>query len=719
MIAILGFLPFVEWIGGGHSAGWFRLVSAEWLSGSIIGLGVPVIAFIVVRRTGFWPTGLRNRLVAAVTEHPARTALIAGGIALAGYATVAVIIFNGRPLHLDELVQLLQAQIFAEGRVTRVLAPYPEFFSAQHVVEANGRVFGQFPLGGPLMLVPGVLLGASWLVGPFFGACSVMLFWFLVRDVEPRPSVALGATVIFAAAPFTVFMSGSHMNHVTALTWLLVAMWCLHRVTQRHTPAPLLALVCGLALGMAAAIRPVDAAAFALPAAGWLLWRCVRRPALIGDLLAAGVGVAIPAAAILAFNAHTTGDPLLFGYELLWGSGHRLGFHDAPWGVPHTPARGLEIVNLMFLRLQTYLFEAPVPSLVPVIAALLLSREVRGFDRYLLWSSALLVAGYFAYWHDGFYLGPRFAYLLMPAIALWTARLPGLVRDRLPRLAGADRFVMLAYLTSAIVALAVSIPIRARQYAGGLTSMRLDYLAPARERGVRDALILVRESWGSQLIVRMWALGVPRSAAEMLYRGIDVCMLEGVISRLERDGVAGQGALDALTPLLRDSARVVISDLSPTNSERKLPGFEYGRLCQQRVLENRAGYTLFPPLLVQRGDGNVYARELHARDTLLIGMFPLRPVYILRATSSDVGAPLGLYPFSSDSARADWALSEPEPTVSVDRGPARDRSNSGNSVSGSDRLTSGVPSTAVGEAMGLSPRPAPARRHIDVQPAGR
>jgi hypothetical protein len=669
--AILGFLPLAEWIPGGHSAEWYPVVAGEWISGSMIGVGVPIVAFIVLRRLGIWPAGVGERLASHAAARPALTATMLGLTAFAGYAAIALLVFDGLPLTIDEIVQVMQARIFAAGEVSRPVPQYPEFFGALNVVQENGRMFGQFPIGGPLMLLPGVLVGATWVTGPVMGACSAVLCWLLVREVEPRPAAALGASVLFAAAPFTAFMAGSHMNHVHTLAWLLLAMWCLVRVTRGESRALLPAFACGFALGMAAAVRPVDGAAFALPAAVWLLARGLRRPALLWDVVAAGAGIAIPASAILAFNALTTGDPLLFGYEILWGTSHRLGFHEAPWGAPHTPARGLEIANLMFLRLQTYLFESPVPSLVPVIAALALTPRVRGFDRYLLWSSVLLVIAYFAYFFDGYFLGPRFAYPLLPALALWTARLPGLARDRLPSIAGADRFVLLAYATSLMVALAAGIPIRVAQYVGGLTSMRFDFVAPAAARGIRDALILVRESWGAQLMARMWGLSVPRSAAELLYDNIDACLLEETLARLERAGVTGPAATDTISLLLRDSARVVESDKSPDTTERMLPGLEYGVVCRKRVSEDRAGYTFIPPILATDPGSNVYARELHARDTLLLKLYPSRPVYVLRAVSSEMGARLELFPFSMDSAQADWALSELGQTAERTRGPWR------------------------------------------------
>jgi hypothetical protein len=659
-VAVLGFLPIANWVPGGHAAEWYRAVASEWLSGSAVALGVAVVAFVILRRFDWWPgRGWGPRVAAMAAESPVASALILSVVVGALYGLVAHRVFDARPLLIDEIVQVMQARIMAQGRAALAAAEYPEFFSALHVVDVNGRVFSQFPPGGPLMLLPGVLIGAPWIMGPLWGALSAALYWALVRNVEPRPTVALGAAMLFALAPFTVFMAGSHMNHVPTLTWLCVGLWSLQRVGRSESAVPGFAFVAGLAFGMMALVRPVDGGAFAVPAAVWLLARMRRVPDAWREVVASGVAIAICLAGLLAYNALTTGQPLLFGYELLWGRSHGLGFHDAPWGVTHTPARGLELVNLFFLRLQTYLFETPLPSLVPVVVALALTPGVRGFDRYLLWSSALLVVGYFAYWHDGFFLGPRFFYLLLPALALWTARLPSLVRERVPRMAGGDRFVLLAYAASALVALGVSIPVRARQYAGGLTSMRHDYLAPARDAGIENALVLVRESWGAQLMARLWGLGVSRSEAETFYRSVDACILEEQVATLERRGIRDAAAVAALTPLLRDSSRVIESQLSPDRTERVLPGQTYGPVCVRRLLEDRAGYTFLAPLLAVNHGSNVYARDLHARDTLLLRAFPTRPVYLLRAASSDVGAPLVLVPLAVDSARAEWGAASP------------------------------------------------------------
>lgn len=653
VLTVLSFLPFVNWIGGGHSAPSYPTTAGEWVSGSAISIGSAIVLFLVLRRLDWWPSGWA-RLAESATRHGALTGSLLGIVAMVLFGIVAIEVLSARPLQIDEIVQVMQARIFAEGRLARPADVNPEFFSVLHVVDVNGTVYSQFPPGGPLMLVPGVIAGMAWLTGPVFGAIAVVTFWRLTRATEASSGIALGAALLFAVSPFMVFMAASHMNHVPTLAWLCLALVGLHKLTSRDGDRPVTALLMGFCLGAMISIRPVDGAAFALPAGLWLLARTVRRRTSLASLLASGVGVALPVIAMLAYNRATTGSATLFGYELLWGASHALGFHRAPWGGTHTPVRGFELVNLYFLRLQTYLFETPLPSLAPAIAALALVRRLTPFDRYLLASSAVLVLGYFAYWHDGFFLGPRFLYLLLPALALWTARLPAIVRDRFPGL-GADRVVVLVYAVSAVIAMLVSVPLRARQYAGGLSSMRQDYLAPAASAGVEGALILVRESWGAQLIARLWGLGVSRSDAEALYRTVDTCVLEHTVSRAENSGLRGSAALERLRPLTEDSLRLIESALSPDGTERVLPGTTYSRLCQQRILEDRGGYTFLAPLLARDAGTNTYARDLHARDTLLLQRHAGKAVYVLRASSSAVGAPLLLEALKMDSARAEWA----------------------------------------------------------------
>ena len=656
LIVVFGFLPWANWIPQGHEAEWYAIVLDDWATGSVIVVGVAVVLAILSRRIpALWRPGALMPVLARYDRHPLTVTVIISALSVVLYLLLAITVFDGKPLLIDEIVQVFQARTFASGALSREAFAYPEFFSGMHVIDAGGKVYSQFPAGGPAMLAIGSLLGAEWIVGPVSGALTVLVFGWLVQRLDGSAGVRLGATLLMAFAPFTVFMAASHMNHVTVLLWLTVAMGCLAVITDSESRAVVPALGLGLALGVAATIRPVDALAFGLPAGVWLLWRTARRAGRWPELLASGLAIVPPVAALLWVNLHTTGRPLLFGYTVLWGDTQSLGFHAAPWGAVHTPMRGVELINLYFLRLQTYLFESPLPSLVPAALALLLSRTLRPFDRYHVVSGSLLVGLYFAYWHDGFYLGPRFMYPLIPVLVLWTARLPGILRDRfgdtLPH-----RTAVYGYAVIAVAVVAVTGPIRGSEYSHGLLTMRWDADAAAERAGIRDALVLVRESWGAQILALLWARDIGRSEAEGLYRKIDSCILYEEVLSLEAAGLSGEDASVALQPLLADSARVIESPHSPDYTERYLPGSFYSDRCRRRIQEDRAGFTLYSPLINAERNNNVFARDLHARDTLLFAAYPDRAVFLLKPDDAGVASPLRFHPVSVDSLYRTWGL---------------------------------------------------------------
>jgi hypothetical protein len=334
-----------------------------------------------------------------------------------------------------------------------------------------------------------------------------------------------------------------------------------------------------------------------------------------------GVGVAAPMALAFWVNAQTTGHPLRFGYDLLWGAGHSLGFHATPWGAVHTPQRGLELIGLYLTRLNTYLFELPFPSLLLPAAGLWASRRLRAIDRYLLASAGMVALGYWAYWHDGFFLGPRFVFAWLPVLVLWSAR--------------GVRAVACATVERPAIGRGALVAV---SYRNGLRSMRIP-TSVAAEAGVQDALVLVQESWGAQLIVRLWEIGISRPDAEVLYRSVDACVLETAVQRLREEAVAGREALQRLRPLMADSGRLVPSDVSPDFTERRLPGLAYGPACVARIEDDRRGYLLYAPWRLV-DDGNVYARWIPGREAEIRAYFPGRPVYVLRRAGSAVDAPL-------------------------------------------------------------------------------
>jgi hypothetical protein len=650
-LLVFGFLPLVNWIPGGRQAPWYPIAVGGWLSGSAIVLGATVLLLIVARRVPVLraEAWLEHPRVGRIAESGFTGAAVAA-LALLLYVLLARLVFSARPLVIDEVVQTFQAQLLARGRLWLPTPPHPEFVSQLNLIDAGGKTYSHFPIGGPAMLALGELIHAPWLVNPIAGALSVLLFHRVVSHIELRPRVRLAATILFAFAPFTAFMAGSFMNHVPALTWLLLGLAGLAEVTGTDRPPLWWAFACGAGFGMAAAIRPLDAAIFAAPAGAWICARAIRRRIPVSALVVAGVGLAIPVAGLLAANWATTGAPLRFGYEVMWGHNVGLGFHPSPWGERHTVSDGIELINLYFLRLEEFLYESPVPSLVPVIGGLLLARRLPPFDRYLLLTAGLLTAVYFAYWHDGYYLGPRFMYPLLPVMVLWTARLPALVRERFP--VGATRAVLFAYATAVVIACVAGVPVRVSQYSALFPVMRWDVSRAADAAGARNAIVFVRETWGAQLLARMWTLGVERQDAERIFQHVDACRLEGAITDLEARREAGavtpEQTLTLLAPMMLDSARTIASPFSPDSTERFEPGRPYRQVCADRINDDRGGTTLLPPLLLAR-DGNVYVRDLHSRNRLILDQYPGRPVFLLHPRSAQGIAPPVFYPLSRDS----------------------------------------------------------------------
>lgn len=629
-------LPLANWIPGGERDADYSARLGDWALGSALCAMVGVLVWFVLRRrvddagAPAVPSDIANERVALLW-------LCVGAAVL--YAAVSLLAFSGRPLHLDEIIHVLQAQDLAAGRLTHTFAGPAPFFSVMHEVIVGSRSFGHFPVGGPAMLVPGVLLGATWLVGPVFGAVSAWAFGTLLRELEPTATARwrIAATTVFVLTPFGAFMFGSHMNHATTLAWLLLATVALSRAVQDDASV-WWGLATGVGLGIAATIRPLDAAAFALPAAAWLAWRARlgRRPLVL--LFLSGIGVAAPVSLLLWTNVETTGHALRFGYDLLWGASQGLGFHDAPWGEAHTPSRGVELISLYLTRLNTYLFELPFPSLLLPAIGLWAMPGLRPLDRYVAASAVLIGAGYWAYWHDGFYLGPRFVFAWLPALVLWSARgWSALMRTSASR--PAVRNGLRASLGTGVALAVVTIAVvRLPTYRNGMISMRVPSAAAA-EASVIDALVLVQESWGSQLLVRLWDRGISRPEAEFLYRSVDSCVLEESVSALERTGTRGEAARAVLVPLSADSARLVKSTLTPDPTERLLPGLPYTPNCLQRIAEARRGFLPLAPWRIVR-DGNTYARWLPGRESEIAAHFPGRPVYLLRRAGSSVDAPL-------------------------------------------------------------------------------
>jgi hypothetical protein len=425
-----------------------------------------------------------------------RPAIAAAGLALFAAALAAFLsqrVFEGIPHVSDAVSYAFEGRILASGRLYLPPPPVGEAFAAQNVIVTADRWCSKYPPGFPLLLAPGWLLGAPWLVNPLLLGLAVCGVYRLGRALYDAPTGLAGAALL-AISPFALLMGAGFMSHVPALA---VCTWCLVALAQGATSGRPLSLVLAGALGgLALMVRPFTALLVLAPAAAWCLWKQHRKGLAPKAVLFLSAGLLPPLAAFLTFNLVLFGDPFQLGYRV-YNPGE--GFRD-------TAAQPLSPLALLPNRLFSYFHDLngstwgwPFGDLLP-LAALLLPRARRAGDGPLAASAAFLVVGYSAYaFYDINHSGPRYAFEALGVVSLLVARgllhLAGnagrwLGRRHANRLAKAGAAAAMVLL--ALPPLGARLPLFAKRLARAYHGHSLEPLRRAADAGVGpDALVLV------------------------------------------------------------------------------------------------------------------------------------------------------------------------------------------------------------------------------------
>lgn len=551
--------------------------------------------------------------------------------------------FSRRPLLVDSVVQVFQARIFASGRLTAPAPPGEAFFAVQHMLVDGGKWYSQYPPGHSAILALGAPLSAVWLVPILLSCGTALLLYGFARRAYDLETARL-TLLLFPLAPFFWFMGASHMNHVSTLFFVSLFLYCLARWEEGGSPASLFAA--GLAIGGALLCRPLTAAAIGLAMAPFVTLAAWRGRDL-RSILAGAAGALIGVAVYLAYNAATTGDPLLPGYVKLWGGQHGLGFHSTPWGEVHTPLTGLRNQLTDLSLLSALLFEGPIPALIPAGLLLAAGWATLGWDRRLMTGFLALPFAYLFYWHRDAFLGPRYLYSGLAFLLPLTARgLLELFRRSAGKTLWPRASITRVPVSSVVAALTIlcllyagfySAPRRFDVYRSGLASMKVDMMAEARDAEIGEALIFVPVSWGNRLLARMRGLGIPASVSETAYRRGDHCALEMTLRRAE---VGDWSRLRSETAVIRlgpggTSVPVSAGVSNGDPTLRLTPGTAIPAACLEEIAYDRRGYMNYLPFLADQDpalDGPlVIARDLRARNQELMSVYPGRHHLLYRS----------------------------------------------------------------------------------------
>lgn len=616
-----------------------------WLLGSLVWIGYGGLLLAVLRvvadRWGDALDRLADRVWSAVMGVPAGAFVAAASIAtiLLGIG-IALYCYAGRGFTGDEMAMTWHARMLVAGHLAIPMPRYGEFFNTVSVLGQGGRWFSQYPIGGPALLAAGLLVGAVWLVNPLLlGVAAWQLYRFVRRAFGE--GTARAATLLFVLSPFVLVLGATQMNHTAAVTFTLVALAELAAWDDARSPARLThAVGLGLAVGAIALVRPLDAALVALPIGVFQLARVRREPSRGASLLVQCAAGAIPVAILLWANARTTGSPLLFGYDAAHGPAHAFGFHVDPYGEPHTPRRGLVYASGYLMRFDRFLLEWPLPALL--IVCVVLARLARGtrWDTLLLALLGSFLVGYAAYWHNGFFDGPRFLFPVAPVLLLYVARTPEVAervvhatRRRVGRL-----IVPACLLCSWLVPLPFSsVPGRLAAQRAQRTKLKTDVVAQASAARVSNALVLVLEPWRGRLLARLRGLGVRQFDAEQVVNTTDACALQLALDEADALPAADSASLRrrVLTRARAVGPAVVQPGVIAESRVARSPNGPESPRCRAEALADTAGTMPYAMFLREqrvardgRLDGDVvWARDLGQRDSLLAAQFGGRRWY--------------------------------------------------------------------------------------------
>jgi len=598
-----------------------------WTVGAVL-LVAPFVAMATLPGDWFerwWRDAVRT--VMAIPERVFIGAFVAVAVAIA--LGLSIYSFDRRPTTADEIAQLWHARMLLSGRLAMPPDPNPEFFAIDNVIDRPVWM-SQFPIGGPLVLAMGVVLGLPWLLNPVLTALIAFnVYRFAQRafgEAQARVAVA-----IVIASPMLMLMGGSQMNH-TATAWLAtIALAQLPVWDRRDATITRSAALIGLSTGAALTIRPLDGVVVALVIGTFMLWRSRGDPPRARSLLAAiGAGVA-PVALLLFANWRTTGSPTRFGYEMLWGPNHSIGLHDDPLGYPHTAWRAMMLAVKYTAQLNWLLTSWPVPVLLVVAVGYVLARRATRWDALLIALFAGQLFAYSLYWHDGQFIGPRFLFTAIPAVLILAARAPFLAAERF-RAGALWRVAVL--MVPVCIGVAWLRPMRpfgvqglAHEFRESRSRLKIDPPTEITSGRVSNALVFVQEGSSARLLHRIWGIGVSRADAARLLGEADACsLLEAVRAEEHNPG-------DSARRVARIRSRIVPFRESPRNPRLPDAGFHVndtlsvtpacGReIARDLRVKNTVAYG--PMLLLNRFDGSghiagdaVYVMDLGERNDVL------------------------------------------------------------------------------------------------------
>lgn len=223
-------------------------------------------------------------------------------------------LLHGAPLADDESAYRFAAELLASGRLW-VSSPLMKEFVDQNFMINDGRLYPVYFIGWPLLMAPGVWLGAPGMVNAVYSALTVPALIGVLTHLAGR-SWARAGVVVFLAAPFIQIMAATQLSHTTCLMALTWCLWMLFKIFDEPS-SPRLHAAFAVAFAIAFFVRPQSALPIGFPllvawaATVWHLEAAPRRKAVATFAAISGASAVLFLGVLWAQN----GRPWTVGYS--------------------------------------------------------------------------------------------------------------------------------------------------------------------------------------------------------------------------------------------------------------------------------------------------------------------------------------------------------------------------------------------------------------------
>ena len=307
---------------------------------------------------------------------------LAAGVAGAFLVPAAIRLFllRGAPLTDDESAYRFMGQVLATGRLWADSHPMKTFFDRVFMIN-DGRLYGQYFIGWPALMVPGIWVGAAGYMNAVYSGLTVLPLFAVARRMGGS-AAARAALVLFLASPMLMVGAATEMSHPSCFMALAWTFYFQLRARERPEAWWTHAGV-AFFFGLAFLIRPTSALGAGLPVLLAWLWTMRRAPvaARTRAVVAFGLPAVALAAVFFGVNIAQNGSPLTTSYARMQAYMKEVNYQNVGWSSESPPTslsdymlpnrrvgRALASSAVAMVRLVYDLFATPLALLLLAFA---------------------------------------------------------------------------------------------------------------------------------------------------------------------------------------------------------------------------------------------------------------------------------------------------------------------------------------------------------------